>query len=74
MRKAERNCAFGVLTQRLDVGGAVTAEGVETRILCDALAAKGCDEAQGYVIAQAMPASAFAFAALDGGGKQTSVA
>ena len=57
-----------------DLGLSVTAEGVETRAPYDALAPKGCDEAQGYVIAQPMPAPAFAFAALDGGCKQTSVA
>lgn len=74
MRKAERNCALGVLTQLHDLGLSVTAEGVETRAPYDALAAKECDEAQEYVIAQPMPAPAFAFAALDGGRKQTSVA
>ena len=55
-----------------DLGLSVTAEGVETQAQWTALAAKGCDEAQGYFIAQPMPASAFA--ALDGERKQLSVA
>ncbi len=42
-----------------DLGRKVVAEGVETRQHWDALAALGCDVAQGYLIARPMPAEQF---------------
>lgn len=42
-----------------DLGRKVVAEGVETRQHWDALAALGCDVAQGYLIARPMPADQF---------------
>jgi EAL domain-containing protein (putative c-di-GMP-specific phosphodiesterase class I) len=44
------------LAHSLDL--AVVAEGVESRDICERLRALGCDQVQGYAVAEPMPASA----------------
>lgn len=45
----------GLITMAHDLGLTVTAEGVEDYATLEALAVLGCDKAQGYYIARAMP-------------------
>lgn len=52
---ADRAVVDGLISIAKAFGCSVVAEGVETPQILDALAALGCDEAQGYAIAHPMP-------------------
>jgi EAL domain-containing protein (putative c-di-GMP-specific phosphodiesterase class I) len=50
---------YGVVTMAEALGMTVVAEGIEENAQVDTLRALGCDYAQGYLFARAMPAAAF---------------
>ncbi len=58
-RKESRSIASMIVTMAKELGVGVVAEGVETTAHEAVLMGLGCDEAQGWLYAQAMPAEAF---------------
>ena len=53
---ADRAIVTAAISAAHALGQKVVAEGVETRQQLDVLAGLGCDEAQGYLVAQVLPA------------------
>jgi len=58
-RRESRSIASMIVTMAKELGVGVVAEGVETTAHEAVLIGLGCDEAQGWLYAQAMPAAAF---------------
>ena len=58
---ADRAIVTAAISAAHALGQKVVAEGVETRQQLDVLAGLGCDEAQGYLIAQVLPAGSWAW-------------
>lgn len=53
----DQKLVHGVISMAHDLGYSVVAEGIENHEAYDMLAAWGCDEAQGYLIAHPLPAA-----------------
>jgi sensor c-di-GMP phosphodiesterase-like protein len=58
-RRESRSIASMIVTMGKELGVGVVAEGVETTAHETVLIDQGCDEAQGWFYAQALPADAF---------------